>query len=163
VKGWLVLERLVASLHTDIYGVRGDDGSYSVEPRGMSQTDVMKALEQVASGLQHCHLHQIIHRDIKPENILRDDEGTYKLIDFGLAKRLGGDTQMQSTVGRQKGTPGYMAPEVSNANMLGAIFRNFARVCIWRVAFIWDRWGGRAALLPTKHPRMVVRVHQYTM
>jgi serine/threonine protein kinase len=44
----------------------------------------------VCSALQYAHSQGVLHRDIKPENILITEEGTAKLMDFGLAKALGG-------------------------------------------------------------------------
>lgn len=54
----------------------------------------------------------LIHRDIKPGNIMFDDDGTVKLADMGLAKRM--DTASlaeQIQVRKLEGTPNYMSPE----------------------------------------------------
>ncbi len=61
------------------------------------------------------HEHDVIHRDLKPGNIKITPEGRIKVLDFGLAKALGGEAvDQQSTVtdpGRVIGTPAYMSPE----------------------------------------------------
>src|SRR5262249_45915634 len=64
--------------------------------------------EILARAVQHAHQHGIIHRDLKPPNVLLKEDGTPKITDFGLARRLHSNT---STHGGIKGTPSYMAPE----------------------------------------------------
>jgi serine/threonine protein kinase len=63
---------------------------------------------QVCRGLAYAHEHRIIHRDIKPSNIRLLDDGTAKIMDFGIAK-LGG-TQL-TKAGMMVGTVHYMSPE----------------------------------------------------
>ena len=64
---------------------------------------------QLASALDRVHRHGVIHRDIKPGNLMIADEGSVKLLDFGLAKLsyASGHTQ----VGQMIGTVAYMSPE----------------------------------------------------
>jgi serine/threonine protein kinase len=49
-----------------------------------------------------------MHRDLKLENLLVDERGYLKLIDYGLAKMVGGQNLAFTTCG----TPEYMAPEI---------------------------------------------------
>ncbi len=65
-------------------------------------------------AVQYAHSHAIIHRDLKPSNILVRNDGTLKLLDFGIAKRLDVDDQDQPTLtrtGHRPMTLAYASPE----------------------------------------------------
>ena len=64
---------------------------------------------QVAEGLQAVHDAGIVHRDLKTPNIMLDNQGMARLMDFGVAKRLGDETL--TATGHIVGTPEYMSPE----------------------------------------------------
>jgi serine/threonine protein kinase len=63
---------------------------------------------QICRGLSYAHEHGVVHRDIKPSNIRLLDDGTVKIMDFGIAK-LGGQNLTKS--GMMVGTVHYMSPE----------------------------------------------------
>ncbi|WP_150430239.1 serine/threonine protein kinase [Dechloromonas sp. CZR5] len=65
-------------------------------------------MRPILDAVSHAHAQGIIHRDLKPSNILLDDDGTPRVMDFGIAARLDatGDEAEQII-----GTPAYMAPE----------------------------------------------------
>src|SRR5437588_9644958 len=65
---------------------------------------------RIAQAIHHAHRNQILHRDLKPSNILLDADDQPHVTDFGLAKKIGGDSQ-QTRTGSILGTPSYMAPE----------------------------------------------------
>jgi len=44
---------------------------------------------RICEGVQHAHSRGIIHRDLKPGNVLVEEDGTPRILDFGIAKRLG--------------------------------------------------------------------------
>lgn len=64
----------------------------------------------IARAMHHAHKHNILHRDLKPSNVLLDGADQPHITDFGLAKKLGGDSS-QTHTGAVLGTPSYMAPE----------------------------------------------------
>jgi serine/threonine protein kinase len=63
----------------------------------------------LAQAVQAAHDQKVIHRDLKPGNILFSGDGSPKVADFGLARRM--DTVGQTASGTILGTPPYMAPE----------------------------------------------------
>lgn len=71
--------------------------------------DVLKFGIDICSALKHAHDIGIIHRDLKPANLLINNEGTVKLVDFGIAK-LFGAVEM-TMAGSIVGTADFMAPE----------------------------------------------------
>jgi serine/threonine-protein kinase len=72
-------------------------------------------VERIAHAVNVAHAHGIVHRDLKPGNILIGRDGTPKVGDFGLAKRLDAESGHTHS-GAVMGTPNYMAPEQAAGN-----------------------------------------------
>jgi eukaryotic-like serine/threonine-protein kinase len=69
-----------------------------------------KYMATIARAVHYAHERGILHRDLKPSNILIDQLDQPRVTDFGLAKRLNGESGAISS-GRAVGSPNYMPPE----------------------------------------------------
>tara|TARA_R110002126_G_scaffold1402_2_gene7950 strand:- start:22806 stop:26096 length:3291 start_codon:yes stop_codon:yes gene_type:complete len=105
------VERGYAWIASELVG--GDDlDDILAEERSPAEREAL-ALEvglQVTAALEHAHARGVIHRDVKPSNIRRRKDGSFVLIDFGLAHADDAAFGISRT-GHAIGTPIYMAPE----------------------------------------------------
>jgi serine/threonine protein kinase/tetratricopeptide (TPR) repeat protein len=84
-------------------------------------------IEELCAGLAYAHRQGVVHRDIKPANLMLDNEGSLKILDFGLARREASKfTQSQTVIG----TPNYMSPEQIRAGDVGPPSDIFAVGCV---------------------------------
>ncbi|MBC8351518.1 MAG: SUMF1/EgtB/PvdO family nonheme iron enzyme [Planctomycetes bacterium] len=112
--------------------VKGKPLSAFIQPdREIAQRTVAHLVRKLALALTAAHKEGVIHRDLKPDNIMVDQHSEPVIMDFGLARQLGGkDTERLSVNGAVIGTPAYMAPEqtlgdtshASDIYSLGVIF-----------------------------------------
>jgi len=75
----------------------------------------------VCEAVQHAHSHAVIHRDLKPSNIVVKNDGTVRLLDFGIAKQLESlDLAVDQTMtGFRMMTPAYASPEQVRGDRVG--------------------------------------------
>jgi len=79
----------------------------------MPEDQVIDIAIHALEALHTAHLAGILHRDVKPGNIMLANDGSVKLLDFGLAQKLEGQSKLTAT-GAVVGTPAYMSPEQAN-------------------------------------------------
>ncbi|KAI4338669.1 hypothetical protein MLD38_023698 [Melastoma candidum] len=94
----LVTSRMSCSLYLvfeymdhDLAGLAASPGVKFTEPQ------VKCYVQQLLSGLEHCHKRRVLHRDIKGSNLLIDDGGVLKIGDFGLASFFDPDHKHRMT------------------------------------------------------------------
>lgn len=80
---------------------------------GQGGFDPLPVMIQLAGAVAHAHQQGVIHRDLKPSNVLLMEDGTVKVIDFGIARVVSGPISVSGglTQGMRLGTPLYMSPE----------------------------------------------------
>ncbi len=76
----------------------------------MPAKEAARLCRKIAEAVAYAHSKNVIHRDLKPANVLIDGNGEPKVTDFGLAKKVEGDSGLTRT-GAVMGTPSYMPPE----------------------------------------------------
>ncbi|MFG3259878.1 protein kinase [Streptomyces sp. NPDC048172] len=85
---------------------------------------------QVATVLSHAHVIPAVHRDLKPDNIRIADDGTVKVLDFGIAAILRTDVTKLTATGSQMGSHPYMAPEQIQAGQITPQTDLYALGCV---------------------------------
>jgi serine/threonine protein kinase/tetratricopeptide (TPR) repeat protein len=97
--------------------VKGEPITDFCDAKKLTPNERLTLVQKVCHAIQHAHQKAIIHRDVKPSNILvelMDGRPEPKVIDFGLAKALGGkltDKTLVTETGRTVGTLLYSSPE----------------------------------------------------
>jgi hypothetical protein len=123
--------------------LEGDDLQRTIDSgKKFELVEITDIMSQVADALECAHQAGVIHRDVKPANIMLLSRGGVKLMDFGIARLAGGNTQ-QTKAGHLIGTVLYMSPEQFHNLELDR------RVDIWAFGVIYYQ------LLAGKHPFQV--------
>jgi serine/threonine-protein kinase len=73
--------------------------------------DALKIAGRICEALEYMHGKDVVHRDLKPENVMLLNDGSLRVMDFGIAKAAGMRRLTFTGFTAAMGTPDYMAPE----------------------------------------------------
>src|SRR3954451_7548824 len=154
--------------------VEGEDLAQRLRRGAIPLDEALPMARQIAEALEAAHEHGIIHRDLKPANIKVRDDGTVKVLDFGLAKlaettAAGSNAAltnsptltspvMMTGAGVLLGTAAYMAPEQARGKVIDKRADIWAFGCVLyemltgRRAFAADEVSDTIAFVLTKQP-----------
>jgi eukaryotic-like serine/threonine-protein kinase len=119
---------------------RGETLAARIARGAVPMEEALKIAKQIAMALETAHERGVTHRDLKPANIMVSAEGQVKVLDFGLAKAVSGDTSelnlsnsptvVTANTGMILGTAGYMSPEQAKGKVVDRATDVWAFGCV---------------------------------
>jgi serine/threonine protein kinase/Tfp pilus assembly protein PilF len=148
---YLVLEH-VAGEHIDHY----------CNARALDVDARLRLFLDVLAAVAHAHANLIVHRDIKPSNVLVGSDGQVKLLDFGIAKLIEGETAGAPTALTRDGgralTPEYAAPEQVTGGLITIATDVYALGALLYLLLTGRHPAGAALRSPADLLRAIVEV-----
>jgi serine/threonine protein phosphatase PrpC len=86
-----------------------DEVIQQVKP--MPEADALHIVSWICDAIDYLHHHGVIHRDLKPQNVMLCNDGSLRIMDFGIAKAAASRRITFGGFSPTLGTPDYMAPE----------------------------------------------------
>jgi serine/threonine-protein kinase len=77
----------------------------------LPEADALRIMSQICDGVEYLHRQGIVHRDLKPQNVMLCNDGSLRIMDFGIAKAAAARRLTFGSFSPTMGTPDYMAPE----------------------------------------------------
>ena len=139
--------------------LRGHDLTSLVNTHGpMSIEDSVAFVAQAAKGLHFAHQNGFVHRDIKPSNLFLCDDGSLKLIDFGLVRCCDNDSEL-TRVGQFLGSVDFLSPEQAS-DPHNTDFRSdiYSLGCTWIYLL-----SGMVPFPDTHYPSVVAKLKGHMM
>ncbi|MEU4083104.1 serine/threonine-protein kinase [Streptomyces aureus] len=148
-----------AGLYIVMELVKGKTLSALVRERGPFPVQLAATIAaQTADVLAHAHRIHVIHRDLKPSNLMLTDNGTVKVLDFGVAAALkpDGDKSRLTKADEMPGTPGFISPEQGEGGDVTAQSDLYALGCV-----LYEVTTGRPPfeIAPTASPLFLIYQH----
>jgi tetratricopeptide (TPR) repeat protein len=91
--------------------VSGEEIDRYCDNRALGLKSRLQLILEVSAAVQYAHENLVVHRDLKPGNILVSEDGSPKLLDFGIAKVLDAQSGLAGSVSTRVLTPEYASPE----------------------------------------------------
>ena len=103
---------------------------------------------QICDAISYAHSHSVVHRDLKPSNVLVNNEGTVKVLDFGIAKFIGAGQMDTKTVPMM--TMAYSSPEQLSGGTISTATDVYALGLLLYELLTGERAQGRTTDVPTE-------------
>ncbi len=110
----------------------------------------LRLFSDVCEAVDFAHRHLVVHRDLKPSNILVREDGTLKLLDFGIAKLIEEEGADSTRTGLRFLTPAYAAPEQQDGGTITTATDVYALGVLLHEILTGSRprWHEDATLIP---------------